>query len=105
MLGSVVGIRLWARGRTIMRLKYTFEAMKFDGQYVAVPVDADDCEYRGVVKMNETALFILNLLKNDISEEAIVDAIAEQYDAGREVLAEDVKKYINAFREKGFLVE
>ena len=88
-----------------MRLRYTFETMEFDGQHVAIPVDADDCEYRGVVKMNETSLFILNLLKNDISEEAIVNEMAEQYDASKEIMAEDVKKYIDAFREKGFLVE
>ena len=88
-----------------MHLKYKFETMTFNGDYVAVPVDADENVFRGVVKMNETSLFILELLKNEITEEAIVDAMAEQYDADREVLEEDVKKYIRAFREKGFLAE
>ena len=87
-----------------MRLKYTFETMKLDESIVAIPVGEGVNEYHGVIKLNETASFIFELLKNDITEESIVDALEQKYDAPRDVLAKDVRKYIELFMEKGFLI-
>lgn len=86
-----------------MRLKYAFETMKLDDQTVAVPVGDGSEEFHGVVKLNEAAAEIFNLLKEDISEEAIVEAMAEIYDAPKEALAADVHKCVTDFMEKGLL--
>ena len=87
-----------------MRLKYQFETMELEDRIVAVPVGTDVNEFHGVVKLNETSAFIFELLKNDITEEAIVDAMEKEYDAPRSQIAEDVKKCIEEFEEKGLLV-
>ena len=86
-----------------MRLKYAFETMELDDQIVAVPVGDGSEEFHGVVKLNETAADIFNLLKEDISEEAIVEAMTEIYDAPKEALAADVRKCVADFMEKGLL--
>ena len=87
-----------------MRLKYQFETMELEDRIVAVPVGTDVNEFHGVVKLNETSAFIFELLKNDITEEAIVDAMQKEYDAPRSQIAEGVKKCIEEFEEKGLLV-
>lgn len=87
-----------------MRLKYTFETMVLDDRTIAVPVGLDANEFQGVVKLNETAAFILELLKNDTTEEAIVRALAEEYDAPEELLISDVHNYIKEFEERDMLV-
>ena len=86
-----------------MRLKYAFETMELDDQIVAVPVGDGSEEFRGVVKLNEEAAFVFNLLKEEISEESIVNAMAETYDAPRDTLAADVHKCVADFMEKGLL--
>lgn len=88
-----------------MRLKYTFDKMELNDQIVAVPVGDNADNYHGVVKMNETANAIFNLLAEDTTEEAIVEAMEKEYDVSKEILAADVKRYVQEFREKGLLVE
>ena len=88
-----------------MRLKYTFDKMELNDQIVAVPVGDNADNYHGVVKMNETANAIFNLLAEDTTEEAIVEAMEKEYDVFKEILAADVKRYVQEFREKGLLVE
>lgn len=87
-----------------MRLKYTFETMKLDDLIVAVPVGEQANEFHGVVKLNEVAASIFELLKNEITEEGIIDALEIEFDATRSELTDDVKKCIELFSEKGLLV-
>ena len=87
-----------------MRLKFQFETMKLDDRIVAVPVGDNVNEFRGVVKLNETSAYIFDLLKDETTEEKIVDAMEKEYDADRSVIARDVKKIIAEFEEKGLLI-
>lgn len=88
-----------------MRLKYTFEKMELNGKLYAIPVGDDADDYHGVVRMNGTAAAIFELLKEDTTEEAIAEAMEKEYDVTKDVLRADVKRYIQAFREKGLLAE
>lgn len=87
-----------------MHLKYTFETMELDDRSVAVPVGPGANDFHGILKLNETAVFILNLLKNEITEEEIVEAMEKEYNVSRDVLAADVHRYVSDFMEKGLLV-
>lgn len=87
-----------------MKLKYKFEMMSLEDQMVAIPVGEEAGEFVGVVKLNETAAFIFNLLKDEITEETIIDALDKVYNVPRERLTNDVRRAINEFQEKGLLV-
>lgn len=87
-----------------MHLKNHFESITMRDKLVAVPV-GDDVEFNGALKLNKTAAAIFELLKNDVSEEQIMDALSQRFDAPREILADDVHNYINEFRKRGLLAE
>lgn len=87
-----------------MRLKYEFKIMKLNDQSVAVPVGDGAYDFHGVIKMNDTAVSILNLLKDETTIESIVEALSQEYDVQQEKLAADVERYIKEFQEKGLLV-
>ena len=87
-----------------MHLKNHFESMAMRDKLVAVPV-GDDVEFNGALKLNKTAAAIFELLKNDVSEEQIVDALSKRFDAPRERLADDVRNTISEFRKRGMLAE
>lgn len=45
--------------------------------------------FNGMVRSNSTAADIINLLKSDMTRDAVVDAMLEKYDAERDVIAAD----------------
>ena len=87
-----------------MKLKNHFETMNMRDLLVAVPV-GDDVEFNGAVKMNRTAAAIFELLKEDTTESAIVEALTQCFDAPQEEIAADVRRYLEAFRQRGLLTE
>ena len=88
-----------------MRLKYDFKEMKLNNSMVAVPVGENVADFHNIIKMNDTALAIYNLLKEDTTEEQIVDTLSEEYNVDKVTLMADVKRFIQALREKGFVAE
>lgn len=88
-----------------MRLKYQFETIELDGNTVAVPVGEYAEEFHGVLRLNETAIFIFDLLKEEISEEAIVEAVEREFDAPREKIEKEVHEFVQEFHEKGLLIQ
>jgi hypothetical protein len=44
------------------------------------------------------------LLKNDVSEEEIVEALEKEYGVSREKIATDVRNYVDVFQDKGMLI-
>ena len=87
-----------------MRLKSNWELMELDDCIYAVPTGAMPDDYHGAIRLNETGAWIFDQLKAETTEEALVEAMANEYDAPREQIASDVKKYIAEFTKRGLLV-
>lgn len=87
-----------------MKLKAGFDIKSVEGVHIVVPT-GDNMSFSGVFTLNETALFVWNLLKEDISESDLVDKMSGEYDAPREVIEPDVKELIDAFKKNGFIEE
>lgn len=70
-----------------MKLKYIFECMELDDHTVAVPVGDNAHDFQGVIKLNESAVEIFDLLREreEISEEDIVNALEKKYGSQPEI--------------------
>ncbi len=86
-----------------MKLKEGFITHETDGE--TVMVSAGNTSFNGLTRSNRTASFILNCLKEETTEQKIVEAMLEKYDASEEVIAADVKKILNTLRKIGALDE
>lgn len=86
-----------------MRLKDSFMTQDIDDTQFLVPVGAE--AFSGVVRSNKTAAFIVNCLKEDTTEEHIVDAMCLKYDAPRERIASDVREVLQKLHTIGALEE
>lgn len=67
------------------RLKYRFETMELDDRAVAVPVGNSAREFRGVIKLNESAAEIFDLLREETTEEEIVASLVQRYGEDEEI--------------------
>ena len=86
-----------------MKLNPHYLPYQASGTFLLVPTGGAD--FSGVVRGNKTLGAILELLKSETSEEAIVDAMAVRFDAPREQIAQDVQKALTQLRSIGAIAE
>lgn len=87
-----------------MKLKYPFETVQLDDETVAIPVGKGATELEGILRVNETAAFILKQLESDTTPEAITDALAKEYEGDREEIAACVREYLDTLSARGLLM-
>lgn len=78
-----------------MKLKAEFITYESDGEQLMVSCDAS---FSGLVRSNRTAAFIVDCLKQETTEQEIVERMFEKYDAPRDVLARDVARIVEQLR-------
>lgn len=86
-----------------MKLKYTFEMMEIDDQPMAVPVGDGADELHGILKLNKSAAAIIELLKEDITEDQIVEKMLERFDGDEQEIRACVHDYLAELNETGLL--
>ena len=86
-----------------MKLKDDFITQDIDDTQFLVPIGGE--AFNGIVRSNSTAAFIVDSLKEETTEEAIVDAMCARYDAPRTEIAADVKEILDTLRKINALEE
>lgn len=86
-----------------MKLKDKFVTQEIDGVQYLIPLGGED--FSGIVRSNGTAAFLIDRLGEQTTEEALVDAMAAEYDAPRETLAQAVEQVLATLRELDALEE
>lgn len=79
-----------------MKLKIDFITQDIDGIQFMVPVGANS--FSGIIRSNKTAAFIVDCLKEETTEEKIIDEMCAKYDAPRETIAGDVAQILDTLR-------
>jgi hypothetical protein len=86
-----------------MKLKNDFITQTIDETQFLIPVGTES--FNGIVRSNKTAAYIVDLLKEETTEEKIIDALCARYDASREVITTDVRKILDTLRSINALEE
>ena len=82
-----------------MKLNHHFIHHQMDGQAVIVPTAGAD--FHGLVQGNKTLAAIVDCLKQDTTEEEIVDTLCARFDGDREVIQADVAEAVKKLKEIG----
>ena len=85
-----------------MNLKDTYITHDSDGEQILLDTSSS---FAGLIRNNKTAAFIVECLKEETTQEKIVEAMFEKYDAPKDVLAKDVSDVIEKLRKVGALYE
>ena len=88
-----------------MKSKYLFEKMELDGEIVGVPVGESASELHAVLNLNEEAMRILELLREETTEQEVIAQLLKEYDSTKEEIAPLVHEFIGQLRHEGFLEE
>lgn len=90
-------------GSAFLKLNQHFLSHDVDGQTVIVPTAG--AEFHGLIQCNKTLSAIAECLKNDITENEIVDTLCNRFDGDREDIAADVHEAIGRLRKIGAIDE
>ena len=88
-----------------MKLKDGILLHQVAGEYMAVATGEMAKKFNGMVRMNATGQFIFQQLLQDTSEDALVAAMAEKYDAPVEQLQAALTGVLEQLRQAGLLEE
>lgn len=88
-----------------MKLKKGFVLSKAGDDYVAVATGEAGKTFHGLVRNNATAAFLFERLKQECSEEELVQALLDAYEVDRETAGKDVRTFLNTIGDAGMLEE
>ena len=86
-----------------MKLKEGFVTQEIGGQQVMVSVSGE--AFNGMVRSNQTAGYIVSLLKEDTTKEEIVKTMLKEFDASEEQISKDVDMVVEKLREIGAILD
>lgn len=86
-----------------MKLNVNFLTQEIDDTQVMVATG--DTAFNGIVRSNQTAAEIVDLMKEETTRDAVVDKMCAKYDASRDEIAADVDMVIATLRKVGALDE
>ena len=88
-----------------MKLRYVFENVDMGNEIISVPVGDGANNVHGVNKLNKEGKEILELLKEDITEQQIVKKLTEKYENDSATLEKWVSNVIKTLRAANLLEE
>lgn len=86
-----------------MKLKEGFIFRKIAGDNVVVPVGQNIKSFNGLIRLNDSAAFLWNLLKEDITKEELVNNLKNEYEIDESLAISDVDKFIGILKERNML--
>jgi hypothetical protein len=86
-----------------MKLNENFLTQEINDTQVMVATG--DAAFSGIVRSNQTAAEIVNLMKEETTRDEVVDKMCAKYDASRDEIAADVDMVIATLRKVGALDE
>ena len=84
-----------------MKLKENFISHDTGDEYILVPTG--DASFTGVIRGNRTMGVMLELLREDTTEEKLVADLRERFDAPEGVVESDIKKLLAELHRVGAL--
>lgn len=86
-----------------MKIKNGFMLRKVGGQNVVVAVGKASLEFNGIIRLNETGKFLWEQLKNDITEEQLLETLLAEYDIDNAQAKADISEFLEKLRGANLL--
>ena len=88
-----------------MRISDQFILRQIAGEYIIIPTGQTTLKFNGMITVNEQGAFLWEALKEEITEDALVDAVLVEYDTDRQTAQADVAEFLEVLRQKRILNE
>ena len=76
-----------------------------ENEMIAVATGKEANNFKGLIRTNETASFIMNCLKEETTVEEILNKMQEEYAGDKELMLKDIEAVLDKLRQINALVE
>lgn len=73
--------------------------------FTILDTNDQDVRFNGEVRVNSTIARIMDLLREDLSYDELIDELLKAYDTSRENIENDVSNAIKKLKSIGFIIE
>lgn len=87
-----------------MKIAEGFLLKSIAGANVVVPTGSNTVSFGNVITLNETGVFLFELLEKDTTEENLVASMLKEFDIDEATAKADVAEFVGKLKEAGLLV-
>ena len=89
-----------------MKIKEGYLVREVAGSTLAIPLGEEAGSFGGMLRLNETGVFLWHLLEKEATVDSLVEALLEEYEGvDRETATKDVESFLAGLRKNGILDE
>ena len=86
-----------------MKIKNGFVLRDISGQAVVVATGEASETFHGMIKLNDTARYIWELMEKETDFDFIVASVTEKYNIDTDKACADVREFVDNMEKEGFL--
>ena len=87
-----------------MKIAEGFLLKSIAGTNVVVPTGSNTVSFGNVITLNETGVFLWELLENDTTEENLVASMLKEFAIDEATAKSDVAEFVGKLKEAGLLI-
>jgi len=88
-----------------MQLKYPFDIQKIGEKNVATPIWKDKPVFEGIVTLNDTGAFIFETLKDNVSENELIQRVLKEFSCSEEDAIQSVRNILEGLKAEELINE
>lgn len=89
-----------------MKISENYILREIAGEYIVVPTGSAAMDFKGLITLNDTGVFLWKLLQeDDQTKGSLLDALCEEYEVVREEAKADIEEFLQRIRSEGMLIE
>ncbi len=86
-----------------MKIKKDYMLHQLDDENIVIPVGGEAAKFNGMVRLNETGVFLWKLLEQELGREDLISAMVAEYDADEATITSAVDEFVALLKENQFL--
>lgn len=86
-----------------MKIKEGYIVRTVAGSNIVLPVGHHTVEFNGIMTLNETGMFLWNILANGAEKEELTKALLNEYEVDEKTASKDVELFIEKLSGAGLI--
>lgn len=88
-----------------MQIRKEFVLREIAGEYVIIPIGSTVLEFNGLITVNETGVFLWNMLQKEVTIDEMVAGLLEEYEVEETVARADVEEFLEILQNRKILTK
>lgn len=81
-----------------MKIEKEYVLREIAGDYIIIPVGESAQENNGLITINEAGMFLWNRMKEECTEDQLIQDMLEEYEVDEETARQDVQEFIECMK-------